>query len=59
MYISIQTILFTVAIMCLYCTYHTYQTIKEYTKELTAGDGIVIGLGVFLSAFAIITAILF
>lgn len=59
MYISIQTVLFTVAIMCLYSTYHAYQTAKEVSKELSAGDGIVIGLGVFISAFAIITAILF
>lgn len=58
MFISIQTLLFAVAFMNLYATYHTYQTFKDAKVRLDWTDGVIFGVGVFLSVLSAGTAIL-
>lgn len=53
MFISLDTILFTIGIMNLYSTYYTYKNIKATNKKLDAYDGFIYGLGAILSAIAI------
>lgn len=58
MYISIETLLFAIAFMNLYATYHNYQTFKDAKIRLDWSDGVIMGVGVFLSILAMGTAIL-
>jgi len=53
MFISLDTILFTIGVMNLYSTYYTYRNIKAAGKKLDANDGFIYGLGAILSALAI------
>lgn len=57
MFISINYLLFAVAFLNLYSTYHTYQTFKDAKVRLDWSDGVIFGVGVFLSLFSIGIAI--
>lgn len=58
MFISIETLLFALAFINLYSTYHTYQTFKDAKVRLDWTDGVIFGVGVFLSLLSAGTAIL-